>query len=206
MVREPPHRTNDPEGMRGTILDVAATLFQTNGFNATSMKDLLAATGISAGALYHHYPTKKACALAVIRERVAPLMRETWVEPLRKAKSTELGVRTVLRDIAEKLDAAGRVQGCPLNNLALELSLADADYRAEIQAVFREWQTILVQKIKGDMSAGKLGKDTDPTLLATMIISAYSGAMTLSKTEQNSRPLRQCAKQLSSFFEQAKVA
>lgn len=191
--------------MRRKILDVAASLFQTNGFNATSMKDLLAATGISAGALYHHYPTKMACALDVIRERVAPVIRETWIEPLRKAKSTEAGVRAILRDIAQEHDAAGRVLGCPLSNLTLELSLAGPEYRSEIQSIFREWQAALVLKIKSDLSAGRLKKDVDPASLATLIVAAYSGAMTLSKAEQDTRPLKQCARQLSAILEQARV-
>jgi len=65
-------RQNDPEGLRARVLDAAADLFEVRGYHATSMKDLMQATGVSGGALHHHFPTKKSLALAVIADRVAP--------------------------------------------------------------------------------------------------------------------------------------
>ena len=202
-VRNPPTRANDPEGLRRRILDAAAKLFLTNGFNATSMIDLLSESGASRGALYYHFPTKKVCALHVIREHVAPIVREVWTEPLRKAKSTEDGVLTILLEIADRFDAAGRVAGCPLSNLSLELSPVDPEYRSAIQAVFDEWRTALVEKIRIDVAAGRLRADIEPADLATMITAAYSGAVVLAGAEQDTRPLRQCARQLSVILEQA---
>ena len=204
MVHKPALKAHDPNGLRRRILDASATLFLANGFNATSMKHLLGGAGVSAGAMYHHFPTKKACVLYVIRERVAPVLREVWIEPLRKAESAEAAVRTIMREIADGFDATGCVRGCLLNNLSVELSFADPDYRSEIQQIFQEWRTALVQKIESDVAAGALRNDIDPAGLATVIMAAYSGAIVLSGAEQNTRPLRQCARQLSIVLEQAR--
>ena len=65
-------RTNDPEGMRRRILDVAAESFQSRGYEATSIHDLVREAQTTGGALHHHFPTKKSLGLGVIRERVAP--------------------------------------------------------------------------------------------------------------------------------------
>src|SRR5262245_60823405 len=118
-------RTNDPQGMRERVLDAAAAAFQAHGYHATSTQDVMRAAGVSAGALHHHFPTKKALGLAVIRERVARSVEETWIAPVREAADAASGVASVLSDIAEGLDRQGSVQGCPLSNLALELSLTD---------------------------------------------------------------------------------
>ncbi|TJX33984.1 MAG: helix-turn-helix transcriptional regulator, partial [Mesorhizobium sp.] len=72
-------RINDPEGMRRKVLDVAEAAFQARGYHASSLGDLMAAAGVSGGALHHHFPTKKALALAVIGERVAAAVEETWI-------------------------------------------------------------------------------------------------------------------------------
>src|ERR1017187_1618128 len=114
-------RQIDPEGFRARVLDVAAGLFQVNGYHATSIKDVMQAAGASGGALHHHFPTKKQLALAVILDRVAPAVRETWIEPLRLAPSLGRGVGGVFDEIIGALEARQSVAGCPLNNLALEL-------------------------------------------------------------------------------------
>ena len=133
-------RQNDPVGLRCRLLDVAADLFQKGGYQATSIKDVMEATGISGGALHHHFPTKKQMALAVIQERVAPAVRQTWIEPVRRASSLRKGIDGVFAAIAIGVEKRGSVSGCPLNNLALELSLTDPDFRHAISCIFDEWQ------------------------------------------------------------------
>jgi TetR/AcrR family transcriptional regulator, transcriptional repressor for nem operon len=196
MPKRSTKRSNDPEGMRQKVLDVAASLFQSQGYNATSMKDLLRAAGVSAGAMYHHFPTKKACGLDVIRERVQPSVVATWIEPIAKSFSARIGIRDVMTAIAEELEQAQRVRGCPLNNLTLELALADPEYRAAISSIFREWQRVIAEKIKSDIVAGKLQR-IDAESFATFVVAAYSGAMAIAKAEQNVRALIQCRDEIT---------
>ena len=46
------------EDRRGQLLDVAARLFAERGYQATTLRDIAAATGILAGSVYHHFPSK----------------------------------------------------------------------------------------------------------------------------------------------------
>ena len=130
-------RSNDPKAMRRRVLDVAARAFQARGYHATSTHDIMREAGVSGGALHHHFPTKKALALAVIRERVAQAVEETWIEPLRSARTAADGIADVFGRIAATLDDRGRVLGCPLNNLALELALPDPSSRARFRTSSR---------------------------------------------------------------------
>ena len=70
-----PSRRNDPAGLRRKVLDAAFGMFQTQGYNGTSMQDLTKAIEVTGGALHHHFPTKRSIALAVFAERVAPAVR-----------------------------------------------------------------------------------------------------------------------------------
>ena len=54
-----PSRRNDPEGLRRKVLDAAFGMFQTHGYNGTSMQDLTKAIEVTGGALHHHFPTKR---------------------------------------------------------------------------------------------------------------------------------------------------
>ncbi|MFE0015613.1 TetR/AcrR family transcriptional regulator [Mesorhizobium sp. NPDC059054] len=188
-------RTNDPEGMRRRVLDKAEESFQARGFHATSLGDVMAAAAVTGGALHHHFPTKKALALAVIEERVAEVVRRTWVEPLRSSASVRAGVRQVFATVADRLERQGFVRGCPLNNLAHELSLADPDFRISLASIFKEWRSAIADKVRADQQAGGEA-DTDPERFAASVVALYSGAMSMAKTAQDSSLLRLCAKEL----------
>jgi AcrR family transcriptional regulator len=155
--------------------------------------------GVTGGAMHHHFPTKKALGLAVIRERVAQAVEETWIEPVRSARTAADGIEDVFGRVAGTLDR-GRVVGCPLNNLALELSLADPEFQSAVQNVFEDWQAAITQRLRADQAAGAL-KNADPEGLATLIVASCSGAMAMAKANQSSEPLKRCAQQLAAVVQ-----
>jgi AcrR family transcriptional regulator len=184
--------------MRRRVLDVAAAAFQSRGYHSTSTHDIMREARVTGGALHHHFPTKKALGLAVIRDRVAQAVEETWIEPIRTAPTAAAGIRDVFAQIAATIDARGTVLGCPLNNLALELSLADPEFQHAVARIFEHWQTAIAEKLRADQTAGALN-NADPEQLAIFVIAAYSGAMAMAKAKQSSEPLRMCAQQLAAF-------
>lgn len=194
-----PTRTNDPEGMRRRVIDVAAHAFQARGYRSATMQEITSEVGATGGAVYHHFPTKKSLGLAVIRERVATQVEETWIKPLALAPSAAQGIAAVLKAIVAELDLRGAVTGCPVNNLGVELSLVDDDFRAALQALFEAWRTALAEKLRADKARGDL-PELDPDAFATMVVAAYSGAMAMCKVNQNSEPLKVCAKQLRQWM------
>lgn len=48
-----------PSSSREQVLDAAAALFGRKGYDATSVREIGAAVGFSAAALYHHFPSKE---------------------------------------------------------------------------------------------------------------------------------------------------
>ena len=190
-----PKRTNDPQGMRRRLLDVAAEAFQSGGYQSTGMGDILQAAGVTGGAMYHHFPSKKALGLAVIRERVALEIECTWVAPMAAARSTVAGIKSIFKGIIAGLDERAAVIGCPLSNLTLELALADPEFRLASQEIFRSWRNAIAQKIRADHAAG-VAKHLDPDAFAIMAVATFSGAMAMAKAEQNTVPLKACLQQL----------
>jgi AcrR family transcriptional regulator len=199
-VKRAPIRRNDPQGLRRKVLDAAYEMFQARGYNGTSMQELMAAIEISGGALHHHFPSKKSLGLAVFKERVAPAVRETWIDPVRSTASLGEAVQSVFDAIIAGLDERGAVRGCPLNNLALELALADDDFRSAATEIFREWQDALAESVRESRGGRDLAKAARAEV-AAFIVSSYSGAMTLAKTEQSSKPLRSTAQALKRWLQ-----
>jgi TetR/AcrR family transcriptional regulator, transcriptional repressor for nem operon len=94
---------------------------------------------------------------------------------------------------------------CPLNNLALELSLTDADFRHAINSIFDEWLATLAQRI-GDTGGGKRLDQGKRIEAAAFIVSVYCGAMTLAKASQSAAPLRSAAAVLSRWLREREFA
>lgn len=195
--RENKLRTNDPAAMRRRVLDFAAEAFQAGGYHATSMHDVVRGAAITGGALYHHFPSKKALGLAVIAERVSPEVERTWIEVVRAAPTALDGVIRVFERVIAGLDAAGRVAGCPLNNLALELSLADPDFREAIEGEYRLWRQAIKDCIAAEIrSGGGNYANGDPHAFATYLIALFTGGIAISKAEQSTEALRACLARL----------
>ena len=95
------------------ILEQAIPLFAAHGYSGVSMRDLSKAVGISAAALYHHYPDKQSLYLGAMEH--------------------------VFADKAEGIDEALSGTGTPLERLELfvtrfvELMGSDPNFRALLQ-------------------------------------------------------------------------
>ena len=198
-------RKNDPEGLRRRLVEAAYAAFTTRGYRATSVHDLKRETGATGGALAHHFPAKKDLALAVLQDRVAAIVEETWMRPVVTAATARAGILAVFDAIAAELEAQGAVSGCPLYNLALELAGEDEDFRRAIDTVFLQWRDAIADKIRSDQAAGA-NTSVDPEAFATFVVAAYSGAMAMAKASQSAAPLKTCAAQLATLMRDWRVA
>lgn len=196
-TRKRAKRTYDAEGTRQRILAVAADHFQSHGYHATSMHDIMDAAHVPGGSVYYHFPTKKSLGLAVIREAVHQSIEETWITPIRQAPCAKDGVSAVFDAVATQIERDGRgVTGCPLNNLAIELSLVDPEFQAALRGVFDAWTKALAECIQRDVDTNKLS-GVDSAEAATAIVAGFSGAMALAKARQVSEPIRVCARAIA---------
>jgi AcrR family transcriptional regulator len=61
-------REEKSERSRRAVLDSALELFSKNGYGATTMREIASQSGISTGAVYHHFPDKEAIFRALLDE------------------------------------------------------------------------------------------------------------------------------------------
>ncbi|MCK4707282.1 MAG: TetR/AcrR family transcriptional regulator, partial [Gammaproteobacteria bacterium] len=67
---------------RTKILFAAYKEIHLNGFQAASLNDILAHTGVTKGALYHHFPNKTELGYAVIEEVISDRIVRSFIAPL----------------------------------------------------------------------------------------------------------------------------
>ena len=67
MARIAATKTAAGDATRRGVVDAAYRLIVAHGYSATSMRDIAAEAGISAGSIYNHFPTKEAIVEEVLR-------------------------------------------------------------------------------------------------------------------------------------------
>src|SRR5438552_3454258 len=76
MIDTPAPRRSRRENRKEQIADTAALLFATKGFHATTIQDLVEATGLQRGALYHYIDAKKDLLFQIHTRFIDPLLEE----------------------------------------------------------------------------------------------------------------------------------
>ena len=60
----------DPESARGKLLQTAAHLFRSKGYERTTVRDLAGAVGIQSGSIFHHFKSKDEILRSVMEETI----------------------------------------------------------------------------------------------------------------------------------------
>ncbi len=63
-------QVTDPESARGKLLQTAAHLFRSKGYDRTTVRDLAGAVGIQSGSIFHHFKSKDEILRSVMEETI----------------------------------------------------------------------------------------------------------------------------------------
>jgi TetR/AcrR family transcriptional regulator, transcriptional repressor for nem operon len=200
-------RIRAPEVTRTALLQAAFAAMYRRGFQGTSLEDILKEAGVTKGALYHHFPDKSALGYAVVNEVVRGLLLERWLGPLDQPTLDPLTVlQEVFRTRAASLTALEVQLGCPLNNLAQEMSPLDEQFRRAIDATFAAWKQGFAQALARGQAAGTVRHDLDARRVAAFLVAAVEGSYGLAKSAGSRSMLRSNFDMLATFLDSLRPA
>src|ERR1043166_2686835 len=149
--------TKAPEDTRSRILKAAFDEFYHNGFQGGSLNRIVDAAGTTKGGLFPHFDGKDDLGSAVIEEIIRPHMKAHWLETLANSIDPIADVKRTMQSFAqEAVEKGGIVHGCPLNNLAQEMSPLNEDFRKRIEKVYTEWRECLEAAFARGIKMGKV--------------------------------------------------
>jgi len=183
---------------RQRILEAGYAEILRHGFQAASVANILVDTGLTKGALYHHFPSKKALGLAVVEEVIRAYLDAVMHQPLRHAASPMSALLGLLDSKSEPTEDDLRF-GCPLNNLMQEMSPVDEDFRAALNSVLREWQDAIRDTLLRAQGAGEIRAGVDCHAAALFIVSAWEGCTGIAKNMQSRTTFTACMSQLRAY-------
>jgi TetR/AcrR family transcriptional repressor of nem operon len=191
----------DAEATRQRIIEAAFAEMHRHGYQGMRLDDVLAAAGITKGGLYHHFGSKKSLAMAVIDTVIRAYVEDNWLRPLQASEQPLHTLIEIIRGQAGSVSDDIIRLGCPLNNLAQEMSPLDEDFRQQLNAIYTQWSAGIVNALENGRRSGSLQPTLDPEKVAMFILAALEGCMGMAKNAQNRAVLNSCTAGLISYLE-----
>ena len=177
---------------RGQILMAAFDEIYQRGFQAASLNNILKKTNITKGALYHHFKNKMELGYAVVDEVIYITLKANWIEPLLETDDPIPTIQQILHQLGQQMTEEDVRLGCPLNNLAQEMSPIDEGFRDRIKAVYTEWQEAVENACERGKLAGNIRQEADTKQLGVLFVATLEGCLGLAKSTQSLDVLMQC--------------
>ena len=191
----------DPAATREILVRAAYEEVHLSGIRAASLDGILSRAGVTKGALYHHFRNKHELCEAVIEEVIRPHVLGTWLAPLAISGDP---IGTLQQILAQEAAGATPEQvklGCPLNNLAQEVSSVDERFRERIEEIFVQWQRGIEQAIERGRQACTVRADVDPGKISRFFVASLEGAFGRAKSAHCCETLAEHAEVLSAFLD-----
>lgn len=196
--------SRDSERTRGLLLQAAFQEIYRSGFRSADLDAILAAAGVTKGALYYHFDDKEALGYAVLDEVMASDLHQKWVQPLRNVKDPiDALVRIVQSESLKREDVR---RGCPLLNLSQEMSGLDEGFRRRTAKLFKNWHDAIAEALREGQKRGAVRNDINANETATFLIATYEGYVVLAKNSQDARMMQSGQKRVSGHLESLRPA
>src|ERR1700752_2341182 len=157
-------KVRDGRSTREAILEAATRLIHVHGYNHTALDDVLRESGVGKGNFYYHFKSKEELGYAII-DRVMhgfivrtlePVFEDTGADPI-------IQIHAFLDRALENQRQRNCVGGCPIGNLASELSDVHEGFRQRLARIFEVWRSTLTQALARFRATGRAPEDFDPS-------------------------------------------
>ncbi|MFC1573627.1 TetR family transcriptional regulator C-terminal domain-containing protein [Candidatus Latescibacterota bacterium] len=184
---------------RHRILVTAFREIHRKGFRATSVNDILEKCKLTKGAFYYHFKKKLSLGYAIVDELVRDIIYEVWLQPLETCENPIDCLIDML--ISAKIDKNMVFEGCPLNNLAVEMAPIDEGFRQRLNHVYEMWITVIAGSLSRGIHHRQIRPDIDTYETAAFIVASMAGCRSLAKNAQSTDLLTLCHNSLMLYFE-----
>ncbi|MBQ54375.1 MAG: TetR/AcrR family transcriptional regulator [Pseudomonas sp.] len=170
-------QVTDPESARGKLLQMAAHLFRSKGFDRTTVRDLAGAVGIQSGSIFHHFKSKDEILRSVMEETIrynTALMRDA----LGQAASTRERMLALIRcELQSIMGGTGEAMAV----LVYEWRSLSDDGQQFILALRDEYEQIWLDVLEEARVQGEFSGD--PFIIRRFLTGALSWTNTWFRSE-----------------------
>ncbi|MFC8346976.1 ScbR family autoregulator-binding transcription factor [Streptomyces sp. NPDC057280] len=164
---------------RRAILEAAAEVFDLRGFDAASTNEILARSGLTRGALYHHFPSKEAIAMALLEAH-----GEALVVPDRSTR-----IQTII-DLTFAF--AGQLQRDPVLRASVRLAVEKTSLPRPVHTPYEQSSAAILELLEQAGKQGEILPGLDLNEVSAVIVGAFTGMQVMSQvyTDREDLPER----------------
>ncbi len=170
----------------------ATEVFWRKGYRATSVQDLVRATGLNRGSIYAAFGSKAGLFAAVMDRYIAGASTQRLL-----GADDGMPVKILLRDLFDELVEMGATdrerRGCLITNTAIELTSHDREVAGRISANLRDLEEALCRRLERAQESGEITRERDARALARFLVGSMQGLRVMSKVTSERDVLRDIA-------------
>lgn len=190
---------------RQSIIEKSAPIFNTKGYSATSMNDILKVTGLTKGGVYGNFESKDEIAIQAFEYSINKLKNALSfkIKKENTAKSKLLSIFSFYRNYSIKPITEG---GCPLQNTAIESDDNIPFLKDKAQKALQELLNALEYIFQKGVSSGEFRSDLDTRKEAIFIFSIIQGGLMMSKLSDSPKILNDLLENLKTSIDSKYLA
>jgi len=173
---------------RQFIIEKAAPIFNQKGYAATSMADILKATGLAKGGIYGNFNSKDEIAVEAFEYSYSKLKEQLRFKV--RQEKTYTAKLTAILDFYRNYSAKPHIEGgCPLQNTAIEADDNIPFLKEKARSALEEMLDSLRYLIQSGIDHKEFRKDMDAVKEAELFFARIEGGIMISKLRDNPKTL-----------------
>ncbi|WP_412543221.1 TetR/AcrR family transcriptional regulator [Longispora sp. K20-0274] len=165
------------------VLDTAMRAFWERGYRATSVADLVKATGLQPGSLYGAFAGGKRALFLASLERYSKLVVPEKLGALDDPAASLAEVRAYFDGLVRDLTTEEGRQGCLLVNSAVELAATDPEVAAVVRGHHARLRDAFTRALRVAARRGVIGPAVDVAGAARLLVATSQGLMVVGKVD-----------------------
>nr|MBP7643040.1 TetR/AcrR family transcriptional regulator [Saprospiraceae bacterium] len=173
---------------RQFIIEKSAPIFNTKGYSATSMNDILQATGLTKGGVYGNFESKDQIAVEAFDLSIGKV--KEGIRFKTKTENTALGKLFAIFNFYKNYSILPLTEGgCPLLNTAIESDDNLPFLKVKAQKALNELLGSLENIIQNGIESKEFKEGIDAKKEAALMFSVIQGGLMMSKLSDNPKIL-----------------
>ena len=161
------------------VLDRAMEAFWAKGFEATTLDDLEAATGLRRGSLYGAFGCKRTLFLKAIERYLARAVERNVA--LLDPTAGKAAITAFFRSAIDDALADRQHRGCMLTNCAVELAAHDDEVAARVGHHLDRLEHAFIRAIESAQARREIAQAQNPVRLARLLVTSLQGLQVLAR-------------------------
>ncbi len=174
---------------RQRLLNSAQHLMYSRSYSDVGVQEICKDAKVQKGSFYHFFPSKSALTVAVLEQlkmqMIESILLPAFAKDLTPAKRFERFIEYAYQYQVQLKQQYGYVLGCPMGNIALEMSTQDETIRKKVELLFESIFEVFVDVLEDARSAGELETSSDINELAQAALAYGEGVLMLAKTRND---------------------